>query len=147
MIAHRVQNAQVSTGFPDWFGGIEDARGFGRSFFARYDGEHRHSGTALMTPEVVPHGRDAAILGRLQRILTEAYQANPANPANPERFVHGCPTSRPLPLAAWINPAVRRIADQPPASCSGRFSPQFIRCADSGGAHGRYRRQRRPRAV
>lgn len=89
--------------FPPRFGCIEDARGFCRSFFDWYNQEHRHSGIAMMTPEAVHHGRSVAILGRRQRVLEEAYRANP------ERFVRGRPTLPPLPQAAWINPPVKLI--------------------------------------
>jgi putative transposase len=91
-------------GFPARFGCIQDARGFCRSFFDWYNREHRHSGIALMTPEAVHHGRALSILGRRQRVLAQAYRANP------ERFVRGHPTPPPLPQAAWINPPVRLIA-------------------------------------
>ncbi len=91
-------------GFPARFGCIEDARGFCRSFFDWYNREHRHGGIGLITPEAVHHGRAAAIRACRQRVLEEAYLANP------ERFVRGRPTPPPLPQAAWINPPVMPLA-------------------------------------
>jgi len=91
-------------GFPVRFGCIEDARGFCRSFLAWYNREHRHAGIGLMTPEAVHYGRAATIRARRQRVLEEAYLANP------ERFVHGRPTPPPLPQAAWINPPSMPLA-------------------------------------
>jgi putative transposase len=44
-------------GFPDRFGSIEDARAFCQEFFGWYNGEHRHSGIGLLTPETVHHGK------------------------------------------------------------------------------------------
>lgn len=84
--------------FPVRFGCHEDARSFCRSFFSWYNTEHRHSGIALMTPEVVHYGRAGALSEHRQRVLVAAYAAHP------ERFVHGLPLPPRLPEAAWINP-------------------------------------------
>ena len=42
--------------FPDRFGSIEDARGFGHVFFPWYNTEHHHSGLGLLTPHDVHYG-------------------------------------------------------------------------------------------
>jgi len=84
--------------FPDRFGSIQDARGFGRIFFPYYNTEHRHSGVALMTPEAVHYGHAARIQTQRQATLLQAYAAHP------ERFVKKLPEPPALPTAAWINP-------------------------------------------
>jgi len=84
--------------FPDRFGSIQDARGFGRVFFPYYNTEHRHSGIALMTPEAIHYGHAARIQAQRQQTLLQAYAAHP------ERFVKKLPEPPKLPTAAWINP-------------------------------------------
>jgi putative transposase len=88
--------------FPERFGGIEDACGFCRHFFAWYNCEHRHSGIGLMTPHAMHHGEAAAIHERRRRVLEVAYRTHP------ERFVRGVPKPPALPTAAWINPPANR---------------------------------------
>ncbi|NQS98858.1 MAG: hypothetical protein HQ591_10420 [candidate division Zixibacteria bacterium] len=39
------------------FGPIEDARNFCREFFTWYNQEHRHTGIALLTPEMVHYSK------------------------------------------------------------------------------------------
>lgn len=84
--------------FPDRFGCIEDARGFCRGFFEWYNTAHRHSGIAMMTPEMVHYGRAAGVHERRAKVLAEAFNAHP------ERFVRGMPAPRMIPDAVWINP-------------------------------------------
>jgi putative transposase len=84
-------------GFPARFGSIEDARSFCRAFFTWYNGVHRHSGIALMTPESVHYGTAQAFQAVRAKTLLDAYEAHP------ERFVKGTPRPWPLPTAAWIN--------------------------------------------
>jgi len=43
--------------FPERFGSIEDARAYCVDFFAWYNGEHRHSGIGLNTPNDVHYGQ------------------------------------------------------------------------------------------
>jgi len=92
-------------GFPARFGSIEDARAFCRSFFAWYNGEHRHSALGLLTPEMVHRGRAPEIREQRARVLDAAYAAHP------ERFVRKRPEPPPLPTAVWINPP-----KEPPSS-------------------------------
>ena len=84
--------------FPTRFGSIEDARAFGVDFFNWYNTEHRHSGIALLTPEMVHYGLAEQV--RLNRNVTlqQAYQEHP------ERFVRKQPEPPRLPDAVWINP-------------------------------------------
>jgi putative transposase len=84
--------------YPDRFGCLVDARGWGREFFAWYNNEHHHTGLALLTPADVHYGRSAAVLARRQEVLLQAYAAHP------ERFVKGAPLPMALPSAVWINP-------------------------------------------
>jgi putative transposase len=84
-------------GFPARFDSIEHARAFCRRFFSWYNGEHRHSGIGLMTPDAVHHGRADAIHAERARVLADAYAATP------ERFVRRPPRPPALPTAAWIN--------------------------------------------
>ena len=84
-------------GFPDRFGSMQDARAFCQEFFPWYNGEHRHSGIGLLTPEVVHYGQAQAVIEQRRIVLASAFEAHP------ERFVRGLPVPPPLPEAAWIN--------------------------------------------
>jgi putative transposase len=84
-------------GFPDRFGSIQDARSFCQDFFPWYNGEHRHSGIGLLTPEMVHYGQAQAVIDQRRIVLASAFGAHP------ERFVRGLPAPPPLPEAAWIN--------------------------------------------
>jgi len=92
-------------GFPPRFGSIEDARAFCRSFFGWYNGEHRHAGIGLLTPEMVHRGRAEEVRAARAAVLADAYAAHP------ERFVRKHPEPPPLPTAVWINPP-----KEPPSS-------------------------------
>ena len=85
-------------GFPGRFEGIDHATGYCRSFFPWYNTEHRHGGIAMLTPDVVHHGRAIEAIAQRQRILEAACATHP------ERFVRGIPKASPLPEAVWINP-------------------------------------------
>ena len=84
--------------FPERFGSLEDARVFCQTFFAWYNGEHRHAGIGLMTPAAVHDGRASTVRDARQRVLSAAYAAHP------ERFVRKPPQPPILPHAVWINP-------------------------------------------
>jgi len=84
-------------GFPDRFGSIQDARAFCQEFFPWYNGEHRHSGIGLLTPEMVHYGQAQAVIEQRRIVLASAFGAHP------ERFVRGLPVPPRLPEAAWIN--------------------------------------------
>ena len=83
--------------FPDRFGCIQDSRAFGRSFFAWYNDQHRHSGLALLTPAMVHFGLAPEVVAQRQIVLDAAYQAHP------ERFVRKPPIQAQPPLRVWIN--------------------------------------------
>jgi putative transposase len=90
--------------FPERFGSIEDARSYLRAFFQWYNTQHRHSGLALMTPEVVHSKQDQQVWMRRKQILTQAYQQHP------ERFVKGHPEPQNVPDQVWINPPKKDAA-------------------------------------
>jgi len=84
--------------YPDRFGSYEHGLSYCREFFTWYNRNHRHCGIAMLTPDVVHHGRAAEVLATRQRVLDEAYATRP------ERFVNGRPIVSSLPEAVWINP-------------------------------------------
>jgi putative transposase len=84
-------------GFPDGFGSIQDARAFCQEFFPWHNGERRHSGIGLVTPEMVHYGKAEQANRQRQIVLASAFDIRP------ERFVRGLTTSPTLPEAAWIN--------------------------------------------
>ncbi len=103
--------AQVKTltsrpDFPERFGSLEDARVFCQTFFAWYNGAHRHSGIGLMTPAVMHDGRASAMRDARQQVLSAAYAAHP------ERVVRKPPQPPVLPHAVWINPPKEESALQ-----------------------------------
>jgi len=94
--------------FPDRFSSIEEARAYCQSFFQWYNTEHRHSGIAMLAPEVVHYRREKDVLAERQRVLDEAFARHP------ERFARGCPRVPTLPSAVYINPpSLPRSADTP----------------------------------
>jgi putative transposase len=88
-------------GFPDRFGSHQDALSWSREFFPWYNQVHRHSGIAMLTPEMVHRGQAAAVLEQRHKVALAAYKAHP------ERFVNGPPKPVALPNAVWINPPPR----------------------------------------
>ena len=83
--------------YPERFGSIEDVGSHMRAFFKWYNTEHRHSGIAMMTPEVVHTGRSEQVWNSRKKTLQRAYQRHP------ERFVKGKPEPRKVPEEVWIN--------------------------------------------
>lgn len=88
-------------GFPERFGSQQHALGWSRGFFTWYNRDHRHSGIAMLTPEMVHRGQAAAVLGERYAVALAAYHAHP------ERFVNGPPRPAATPHAVWINPPDR----------------------------------------
>lgn len=93
--------------FPERFGSLQDGRAFCGPFFDWYNTAHRHSGIALLTPQMVHYGHAPAILASRQQVLAQACGAHP------ERFVRQAPRPRPLPSAVWINPPKPVLEDSP----------------------------------
>ena len=96
--------------FPKSFGSLEDAKAYCRPFFAWYNGEHRHSGIAYLTPDDVHYGRAAEVLANRQVVLSNAFKSHP------ERFVLKAPIAVPLREATWINPPARSQATLEPVA-------------------------------
>lgn len=84
--------------FPDKFGCLQDARGHCRRFMKWYNDDHHHSGIEMLTPAQLHDGRGAAVLAARGLVMQAAYTLNS------NRFVHGSPAARKVPVAAWINP-------------------------------------------
>lgn len=89
--------------FPERFGSIEEARAFGKKFFAWYNREHHHSGIGWMTPYTVHYGQAPKVTEARQRVLDSAYEQHP------ERFIRKKPTAPELPQEVWINPPPQTI--------------------------------------
>lgn len=110
--------------FPERFGSLQDARSFSDSFFTWYNQEHRHSGIAMLTPEMVHYGRAEAVIAARRLVLEEAYRKHP------ERFVRQPPEPQRLPAAVWINPPAKVIQNSscgPSAEKTSRvFDPEAI---------------------
>jgi putative transposase len=110
--------------FPERFGSLQHARSFSDVFFTWHNQEHRHSGIAMLTPEMVHYGRAEAVIAARRLVLEEAYRKHP------ERFVRQPPEPLRLPAAVWINPPAQ-IAENsscgPSAEKTSRiFDPQAI---------------------
>jgi putative transposase len=86
--------------FPGTFGVYEDCLGHCQNYFGWYNHEHRHSGIAFLTPEMVHYGRAAEVIEQRQRVLEEARRLHP------ERFIRG-PIHPSLPQEVWINNPTR----------------------------------------
>ena len=83
--------------YPGAFDDFEAAWAYFETFFAWYNTDHRHSGIAWLTPELVHTGQAVQMLARHQGTKDRAFEANP------ERFVNGPPQVTPLPQEVWIN--------------------------------------------
>lgn len=83
--------------FPERFGSIEDARSYCRDFFFWYNNEHRHSGIAMLTPEMVHYNLFDEVVERRNSVYQKAYKAKP------ERFVKGVPKAKLPENEVWIN--------------------------------------------
>jgi putative transposase len=97
-------------GFPERFGSQQHALSWGREFFSWYNQYHRHSGIAMLTPEMVHRGLAAEVLQKRHEVALAAYQTHP------ERFVNGPPKPAALPDKVWINPPDQsgRTTEEPP---------------------------------
>ena len=84
-------------GFPERFGSIEDARSFCRDFFFWYNKDHRHSGIAMLTPEMVHYGLVDEVVAKRNTVLEDVYKKHP------ERFVKGLTKSKKPENEVWIN--------------------------------------------
>jgi putative transposase len=92
--------------FPKRFGCIQDAKTFCRAFFDWYNQDHHHLGIGLMTPDQVHYGQADQVYAARQKILDQAFLANP------NRFVNNPPQPPTKPTAVWINPPIQKLAIQ-----------------------------------
>ena len=92
--------------FPGTFGSIQDARLFCHDFFTWYNGEHKHSGIGLLTPEHVHYGMDKEVVQRRATVLEAAFGKQP------KRFKGRIPQPQPAPQAVWINPPALQLAEK-----------------------------------
>ena len=106
-------------GFPDRFGNYEDAHAFVEPFLRWYNTEHRHSGIAYLTPEVVHHGWAKDVQEVRQAALDDAWRERP------ERFVKGPPRVARLPDEVWIN---RPTSDEEPERMLPKLAVQVSQC-------------------
>ena len=84
--------------FPNCFDSIEIAHAYLAAFFTWYNGQHRHSSLAMMTPSTVHAGRIEECWQQRRSVLLAAYRHHP------ERYVKGEPSPRhPPPLKREIN--------------------------------------------
>ena len=93
-----VQALKYRSSFPQRFPDLNAARTFCRSSFTWYNGEHRYSGIAMLTPDTVHYGKAPACLEGRRPDLVSDWRAPP------ERYVHGIPRPRELSEAVWFNP-------------------------------------------
>lgn len=82
--------------FPGRFGSYEDCEAHCQRFFGWYNQQHRHSGIAYLTPEVVHYNRAEGVIAQRQLVLDQAKRNRP------ERFIKG-PIHPLLPKQVWIN--------------------------------------------
>ena len=76
------------------------AGGFSQHFFCWYNTEHHHSGSGLLTPEVLHYGRAGEVTQRRQMALSQAYERHPEPPDEP--------------TVVWINPPLTPITEAEP---------------------------------
>lgn len=88
--------------YPGRFNNFAHAERWCRTFFQYYNHEHRHSGIASCTPNIVFHGHAATHLAQRDVTMRTAYQQHP------ERFVHRAPKPTTRPTAVYINRAEAR---------------------------------------
>ena len=68
--------------------------------------DHHHLGIGLMTPDQVHYGQADEVHAARQKILDQAFHANP------NRFVNKPPQPPTKPTAVWINPPNQKLAVQ-----------------------------------
>ena len=63
--------------FPERFPNLGTAERHSQSFFNWYNGDHKHSGIAMLTPHAVHHGLADGILAERQQVLNHAFARPP----------------------------------------------------------------------
>lgn len=98
--------------YPERFASLHAARAWMRWFADWYNHEHKHSGIALLPPEVVHSGRAPEVLAKRQETMNAAYAAHP------ERFPRGRPQVAQLPKEVGINLPRPVTVDEPTTATS-----------------------------
>jgi hypothetical protein len=83
--------------YPERFASLEAARVWMRWFADWYNQEHKHSGIALLSPDIVHSGRAPEVIAKRQTTLDAAYERHP------ERFAGGRPQAPQLASEVGIN--------------------------------------------
>jgi putative transposase len=91
--------------FPARFASLEEAEAFCVAYFAWYNGEHHHTGIALLTPEQVHTGQAEVLLARRYETLMQAFACHP------ERFGNRPPRRECLPAEVGINASALAVAE------------------------------------
>ena len=104
--------------YPHRFDSKDHALTWARAFFPWYNQEHHHVALGLLTPAMVHFGQTQSVLDQRQATLDHAYAQHP------ERFVHGAPSTAPLPTAVWINPPIS-VESTAPTHGSSSPCPRF----------------------
>jgi hypothetical protein len=78
------------------FGSIEEARTFGQRFFPWSNYEHRHSGIAPLTPDMLHYSRAEEYRAKTKGALPSLYPQF-------RTLVRSRPKHPPQPTAVWIN--------------------------------------------
>lgn len=98
--------------YPERFASLHAARAWMRWFADWYNHEHKHSGIALLPPEVVHSGQAPEVLAKRQATLDAAHTAHP------ERFPRGRPQVAQLPKKVGINLPHPVSVDEPTTATS-----------------------------
>jgi len=88
---------KYSPGFPDEFGGPEDALDHCRRLFRWYNDDHHHSSLGYLTPAQVHFGIHGPVLAQRAITLARAFELNP------NRFVRGLSIPKRPQAVVWIN--------------------------------------------
>lgn len=103
--------------YPERFASLQAARAWMCRFVAWYNHEHKHSGIALLPPEVVHSGRAQEVITKRQMTLDAAFAARP------ERFARGRPLAPQLPAQVGIN-LPRSTSAEPTQATAGDATDQ-----------------------
>ena len=83
--------------YPDRFGSVLDARGWGQTFFQWYNHAHYHSGIGMLPPAVVHRGQTESHLELRRKVMALAFNDHP------DRFHHRMPNLKGPPTEVWLN--------------------------------------------
>ena len=101
---------KYSPGFPDQFGGPDDALTHSRRLFGWYNNEHHHSALGYLTPAQVHFGVHGPVLDQRAITLARAFELHP------DRFVKGVSIPKMPQPVVWINRPKNSASTIPPGS-------------------------------